>query len=215
MNNLDLYNAVRGVPKEAIKPILGGKLKGKSDINPMWRIKALTEQFGPCGKGWKPELVKTWVDDAANGEKVVNVVLNLYVKFKGEQEWSAPILGIGGNTLVQTEKGQLVTNDEAYKMAYTDALSVACKALGFAADVYYERDKTKYTVDSSNNLSNATSKSKLDIVKDIISGTEFDMDCVKEYILNKWGENIDINALSDEQFTHLVTILRRNCKKIS
>ena len=144
MNNLDLYEAVRSVPKEALKPILGGKLKGKSDINPMWRIKALTEQFGPCGKGWKPELVKTWIDDGANGEKIVNVILNLYVKFKGEQEWSDPVLGIGGNTIVQLEKGQLVTNDEAYKMAYTDALSVACKALGFAADVYYEKDKTKY-----------------------------------------------------------------------
>jgi hypothetical protein len=29
-------------------------------------------------------------------------------------------------------------------MALTDALSVACKALGFAADVYFEKDRTKY-----------------------------------------------------------------------
>jgi len=31
-------------------------------------------------------------------------------------------------------------------MAYTDALSVACKALGIAADVYYEKDKSKYII---------------------------------------------------------------------
>jgi hypothetical protein len=35
-------------------------------------------------------------------------------------------------------------DDEAYKKAYTDAISVACKALGFAADVYYQEDETKY-----------------------------------------------------------------------
>ena len=40
----------------------------------------------------------------------------------------------------------LYLSDEAYKMAYTDALSVACKALGIAADVYYEKDKSKYII---------------------------------------------------------------------
>ena len=30
-------------------------------------------------------------------------------------------------------------------MSLTDAISVACKALGFAADVYWNSDKTKYT----------------------------------------------------------------------
>ena len=56
-NNLDLYNRVRKVPKEAIKSIAAGRLKGMSDINPMWRIKMLTEEFGVCGFGWKYETV--------------------------------------------------------------------------------------------------------------------------------------------------------------
>lgn len=30
-------------------------------------------------------------------------------------------------------------------MALTDAISVACKALGFGADVYWAKDATKYT----------------------------------------------------------------------
>ena len=37
--NMSIYNAVRSVPNEAIKPIGAGRLKGFSDINPMWRIK--------------------------------------------------------------------------------------------------------------------------------------------------------------------------------
>ena len=56
MENLDIYNDLRVVPEEAKKKIEGGKLKGKTDINPMWRIKALTERFGPCGIGWKYEI---------------------------------------------------------------------------------------------------------------------------------------------------------------
>lgn len=52
MDNLELYNKVRNVPQEAKKEIKGGRLKGMTDINPMWRIKTLTEQFGICGMGW-------------------------------------------------------------------------------------------------------------------------------------------------------------------
>lgn len=51
-DNMRIYNAVREVPKEAQKPITAGRLKGMTDINPMWRIKKLTELFGPCGVGW-------------------------------------------------------------------------------------------------------------------------------------------------------------------
>ena len=52
MTNLDIYNKVREVPNKAKKNIGGGRLKGMTDINPMWRIKTLTEQFGPAGFGW-------------------------------------------------------------------------------------------------------------------------------------------------------------------
>lgn len=51
MGNLDIYNVVRSVPSEAQKPILAGRLKGMTDVNPMWRIKTLTELFGACGFG--------------------------------------------------------------------------------------------------------------------------------------------------------------------
>lgn len=144
MDNLHIYEAVRTVPENAKKEILGGKLKGKTDINPMWRIKALTEQFGPCGIGWKPEITNKEAVPAAGGEMAVFVDINLYIKVG--DTWSDAIPGTGGSMLVQTEKGNLVSNDEAYKMAYTDALSVACKLLGVGADVYWEKDSTKYGV---------------------------------------------------------------------
>ena len=153
-NNLSIYESVRSVPKEAKKEIEAGRLKGKHDINPMWRIKKLTEVFGPAGFGWYTEIVRTWTEASESGEMAVFVDINLFVKKDGE--WSRPIFGNGGNKLIANEKkyenGQTVyipyLDDDAYKKAYTDAISVAAKALGVGADVYFEKDKGKYASDT-------------------------------------------------------------------
>lgn len=138
MDNLSYYEQFRKVPDEAKKTIGGGRLKGKTDINPMWRIKKLTEMFGPCGLGWYPEIVRTWVEPGVNNEHTANVEIKLYVKF--DNEWSKGIPGIGGSMFVAKEGSGLYVDDDCYKKAYTDAISVACKALGIAADVYFEKD---------------------------------------------------------------------------
>lgn len=137
MDNMELYGKMRSVPHEARKQIAGGRLKGFTDINPMWRIKKLTETFGPCGFGWYTDEVERWTE-SSNGVVGAFVKIHLYVKMS--DEWSRPIVGIGGSSLVAQEKSGLVFSDEAFKMAYTDAISVACKALGMAADVYFEKD---------------------------------------------------------------------------
>ena len=146
MDNMTIYNATREVPENAKKPIQGGRLKGKTDINPMWRIKALTEQFGACGFGWYYKVVNKW-QEAVGDEIAVFVDIELYVKVDGE--WSMPILGTGGNMLASKTKNGIESSDECYKMATTDALSVACKQLGIGADVYWEADRTKYTAKES------------------------------------------------------------------
>jgi hypothetical protein len=142
-DNMAVYEKVRNVPKEALKPINGGRLKGMSDINPMWRIKMLTEMFGICGIGWKIELVDRRLEKGHGDEVVCFVDINLYVKVDGA--WSEAIPGMGGSSFVTQERNGLYTSDECFKMAYTDAISVACKSLGFAADVYFANDRTKYS----------------------------------------------------------------------
>lgn len=142
-DNMRIYEASRTVPKEALKAINGGRLKGMSDINPMWRIKKLTELFGMCGVGWKVEIVDRRLEKGSGIELVCFVDINIYVKVDGE--WSAPIPGMGGSSFVTQEKAGPYTSDECFKMAYTDAISVACKSLGFAADVYYANDRTRYS----------------------------------------------------------------------
>lgn len=167
---LDLYNKVRVVPEEAKKEIRGGRLKGMTDINPMWRIKCLTEQFGPCGVGWYYEITDKWIETCmAKDEITANVKINLYIKHN--DEWSKPIQGIGGSMLVASERNGLYVNDECYKMALTDAISVACKALGMGADVYWGNDNTKYNDGKKDSfgemMEKKISKSQAEILKKI------------------------------------------------
>lgn len=162
MDNLELYEKVRAVPQNAIRPIEAGRLKGKSDINPMWRIKTLTEQFGPCGKGWRPEIVRQWTEAGANGEIAAFVEIKLHLKY--DNEWE-PISATGGSSFVAKESKGLYTSDECFKMAYTDALSVACKMLGIGADVYWDKDKTKYSGKSGGNVVMATKQQIESLIK--------------------------------------------------
>lgn len=138
--NLRIFNAARSVPDTAKRQIRAGKLKGMTNVAPIWRVEKLTELFGPVGFGWVIENENWWIVEGA-GEAMVNCSLQLRVYRNGD--WSAPINGIGGSKLYGKGVGDGI-NDEAYKMAETDALSVACKSLGLAADVYYGFDDTKY-----------------------------------------------------------------------
>lgn len=145
MDNMNIYEKVRSVPREAQKTIKGGRLSGFTDINPMWRIKVLTEIYGPCGIGWFYEIVDKRIEDGTGGERAAFMDILLYVHDKEREEWSKPIPGTGGNMFIAKEKTGLHTNDECFKMALSDAISVAAKSLGIGADVYWNADSTKYT----------------------------------------------------------------------
>ena len=150
MENLKIYKMLEIVPKEAQKVITGGRLSGMTDIKPMWRIEKLTETFGPVGLGWYTETTKKEIIEGANGEKIAVVDILLYVNYKEpyqleEDLWSKPIEGSGGSSFIAKEKNGLYTSDECFKMAYTDALSVACKSLGMGANVYWGDSKYNTT----------------------------------------------------------------------
>lgn len=141
-NAMEIYTQCCSTPQNALKPINAGRLKGMSDINPMYRIQKLTEVFGACGFGWKYTIENKEIMDGANGEKVAIVDIKLYVKWNGE--WSEAIPGTGGASFIANERNGAYTSDECYKMALTDAISVSCKALGIGADVYWTAGHTKY-----------------------------------------------------------------------
>ena len=143
-DNLHIYRQVRSVPEDAQKPFESSWGKKLTEINSMWRIQKLTELFGPCGEGWFTEVTRQERVDFPNGEVCVFTDINLYLKDTKTGRWSKPIRGTGGNRLVLKNADGLFIDDEAYKKAYTDALGIACKALGFGADIYWGRNDSKY-----------------------------------------------------------------------
>lgn len=145
MDNLKYYNLGRVVPDEAKKPISAGRLKGMTDINPMWRIKRLTEMFGACGVGWWYEITdKQIVCDETTNQKAAFVDILLYFVDPETGHDSHGIPGTGGASFVAQERNGAYMSDECFKMALTDAISVSAKALGIGADVYFDKDRTKY-----------------------------------------------------------------------
>ena len=143
-DNLHIYKQVSSVPEDAQKPFESSWGKTLTEINGMWRIQKLTELFGPCGEGWFTEVTRQERVDFPNGEVCVFTDINLYLKDTKTGRWSKPIRGTGGNRLVLKNADGLFIDDEAYKKAYTDALGIACKALGFGADIYWGRNDSKY-----------------------------------------------------------------------
>lgn len=176
--NMRFYGKVQDTPKEAQKSFNNGRFSG-TDINPMWRIKKLTEVFGPSGFGWWTQNVKyNFVESPETKEIAIFCELELIVVDPETGEASHPIYGVGGNTFVAQRKSGPQSSDEAMKMAYTDAVSIACKALGFSHDIYYEADRTKYSAADAGDSSPSAEelKAKTDRIQKGIAIVTKDMD---------------------------------------
>jgi hypothetical protein len=108
---------------------------------PIWTEWLMTHHFGPCGIGWgteKPEFERV----VAGDEVLVFCTLGLWYyddgpPRPGEVKSSAgPVYGVGGDKVVIKQSNGLRANDEAYKAAYTDALSNAMKHIGVLSDIH-------------------------------------------------------------------------------
>lgn len=173
---MEIYNKHKQPPSWALKDITGGRLKGKTDITPQWRIEALTDLFGTVGIGWKYEIEKLWAETTGS-EVLAFAQVNLYVKVNGV--WSAAIPGVGGSMMVAMEKSGAYNSDECYKMAITDAISVCCKMLGIGAAIY---SGSKYPADPPKPVSDEV------VIKEMTE-TKTREELVKVY--NKYKKRID------------------------
>ena len=158
MDNMQIWQALEKTADEAKKPIEAGRLKGFTDINPCWRMKRLTEVFGPCGIGWKFVITDKQIIPGADG--VVSAFVDILLYYKQDGEWSEGVPGMGGASFVAKESKGLYTSDECFKMALSDAIGTACKALGMSADIYFSKDRSKYTTAQD------ASEEKMETVKD-------------------------------------------------
>jgi len=185
MDNMKIWDALKRPPETALKKITGGRLGGMTDIKPQWRYEAMTEQFGPVGVGWRYRIDNLWIEEGSDGVQVANAVVELSVK--DGDEWSDPIPGVGGSTLVAKEKNGLYTSDEAYKMAVTDALGNAMKYLGVAADIYAGHfDGSKYITPAKSPTVKIDPKAKKEFHEQVLKALENGDDSHMKELWAEW-----------------------------
>lgn len=108
-------------------------------IKPIWSYRRMTEEFGACGIGWGINQPSFQVVQG-NDETLVYCTASIWHGMKENV-----VFGVGGDKAIAKNKNGVVTDDEAFKKAFTDAITNAMKMIGVGADVHMGRfDDAKY-----------------------------------------------------------------------
>jgi hypothetical protein len=200
-DNLKLWENVRRPPESALKGFKrGGGFSGTA-IKPMWAIQTMTEQFGPCGEGWginEPQFTTL----PANNEILVYCTVSVW-----HSKRENAVFGVGGDKVLVSQSNGLRTDDEAFKKAYTDAITNALKHLGVGADIHMGLwDGSKYADEPEGPANNTLPPTHPNMVKNSMGEKDRlckELDDIHSMaVLNRWkAENTAaIEALSEQHF---------------
>jgi len=148
--NLAIWNVLSKTDPAHTKQFKrGGGFSGTA-IKPIWIVKMLTEQFGPCGKGWGMDKPEYQLVPGDNRELLVFCTVSGWYVEDGEK---CRVFGVGGDKVITYIKAneqykrpeRWENDDEAFKKAFTDAVNNAFKFVGVGADVHMGMfDDSKY-----------------------------------------------------------------------
>lgn len=125
-------------PKHTSKFQRAGGFKGTA-IRPIYSIHRMTEEFGACGVGWGVN-EPTFQVVQATDETLVFCTVSIW---HGNRE--NIVFGVGGDKAVVKFSSGIRADDEAFKKAFTDAMTNAMKLIGVGADVHMGLfDDSKY-----------------------------------------------------------------------
>jgi hypothetical protein len=137
--NTRFWDQLAATDRRYVKPIQGKRYSG-SNIRSEYRMKKMTEAFGPVGEGWGWVIDERWredfpivVRDAKGAERTDSrpfVFVQLHVWWRTDGEKHVVGSQIGGTAIDGNDA------DDAYKKAITDALGKCLATLGVCADVY-------------------------------------------------------------------------------
>jgi hypothetical protein len=142
MSNTELWDKLGKTDPAHTKAFTrGGGFKGTA-IKPMWSYRRMTEEFGPCGTGWGIGEPSFQVVPAGD-ETLVFCTASVWY---GEDRKT--VYGVGGDKAVVKFSTGVRSDDEAFKKAFTDAITNALKMIGVGADVHMGMfDDNKYVND--------------------------------------------------------------------
>lgn len=140
MGNTDLWDKLgKTDPKQTKSFSRSGGFKGTA-IKPMYSFHRMTETFGPCGTGWGVNQPSFQVVPGTDGESLVYCIASIWHGSKDQV-----VFGVGGDKVVVKYASGLKSDDEAFKKAFTDAITNALKLIGVGADVHMGLfDDSKY-----------------------------------------------------------------------
>jgi hypothetical protein len=179
----------------------GGGFKGTA-IKPMWSYKRMTEEFGPCGTGWGIGEPSFQVVTGNNSEVLVYCTSSIWY---GEDRKT--VFGVGGDKIVTHIKANAQYNraerwendDEAFKKAFTDAITNALKMIGVGADVHMGLfDDNKYVNTMRDEFSEEPAASKKDARPIFTKLTEDMRKCLSKEDLRRWISDPDVKALRSQ-----------------
>lgn len=150
-------------PKHTKQFLRSGGFKGTA-VKPMESYRRMTEYFGPCGVGWGPGEPHFYTHNAGDEVMVYCHVPLWYIDPADETKARRGVFGVGGDKILiksekkdragKVERIEYRADDEAYKKAFTDALTNAMKLIGVAADVHMGRfDDSKYVAEMQQEFS--------------------------------------------------------------
>ena len=133
-HNRRYWDAMFATDPEHTKPFDRAGFKGKA-VDPVHRLEKMTATFGPCGIGWgttKPEYERIGDPLGKSQNVLVYCTIGVWVESRDNI-----VYGVGGDHVIRVQNnGRVVFDDEAYKKAYTDAITNALLKLGNSADVH-------------------------------------------------------------------------------
>lgn len=139
MTNTKIWDSLAKTNPEHTKGFKrAGGFQGTA-VKPIYCDQRMTEQFGPCGLGWGIEKPEFTIVPAGN-EILVYCTVSIWHSNK-----DCVVYGVGGDKVMSAGSNGARTSDEAFKMAFTDAIGNAMKHLGMSADIHMGRfDDQKY-----------------------------------------------------------------------
>lgn len=125
-----------------------GGFKGTA-TNATYIVRKLTEEFGPCGTGWRfvlddEQIVEGHTLNPDNGDKAKLHIVRGHLEYRRytpdaiavDDPWFATSPQFGQTMLVGRNKNGLFMDEEAPKKSITDCISKCAVLLGIAADVH-------------------------------------------------------------------------------
>jgi hypothetical protein len=140
--NMALWDRVCVTDPRAVKPITGKQYSGNSP-KPYWIVQRLTEEFGPCGKGWGFTILNERMERLTDTDVLHVAVVRFWYVSEGAR---CELEQIGQTKAVYAKKdGALLVDEDAPKKSVTDALVKCASYIGFAGDIFSGRwDDSKY-----------------------------------------------------------------------